>query len=89
MSHYPFVLFDRNLYQQDFKKFEQQHGSLNFIFHTNNPNILIRTVSEGLGLSIISSLMVQDNSFVENDLIDVISMGAPFNYFLYFKALTH
>lgn len=89
VSHYPFVLFDRNLYQQDFKKFEQQHGPLNFIFRTNNPSILIRTVSEGLGLGIISSLMMQDNPFVENDLIDVIPMGPPFNYFLYFKALTH
>ncbi|MDK7114343.1 LysR family transcriptional regulator [Staphylococcus pettenkoferi] len=89
IQNYPFVLFDRNLYQHSIKQFEAQHGRLQIVFRTNNPGVLIRTVSEGLGLSIISSLMLENDPFVEQDLIDVVPMGEPFNYHVFFTALTH
>lgn len=88
ISEYPFVLYDRNFYHHNFKQFEDDNGPLKIVFRTNNPSVLIKTVSEGLGISIVSSLMLEDDPFILNGLIEMLPIGAPFDYYIYFTALT-
>lgn len=59
------------------------------MFRTNNPSVLIKTVSEGLGVSIVSSLMLEDDPFILNGLIEMLPIGSPFDYYIYFTALTN
>lgn len=89
ISAYPFVLYDRNFYHHNFKQFEEENGPLKIVFRTNNPSVLIKTVSEGLGVSIVSSLMLEDDPFILNGLIETLPIGAPFDYYIYFTAISH
>ncbi|HJG40487.1 LysR family transcriptional regulator [Staphylococcus saprophyticus] len=89
IQQYPFVLYDRNFYHHNFKQFEDENGPLKIVFRTNNPSVLIKTVSEGLGVSIVSSLMLEDDPFILNGLIEMLPIGAPFDYYIYFTAITH
>lgn len=89
IQQYPFVLYDRNFYRNNFKAFEDANGPLKIVFRTNNPSVLIRTVSEGLGISIVSSLILEDDPFILNGLIETLQIGAPFDYYIYFTALTN
>ncbi|PHK50533.1 LysR family transcriptional regulator [Staphylococcus edaphicus] len=89
IQQYPFVLYDRNFYHHNFKQFEDENGPLKIVFRTNNPSVLIKTVSEGLGVSIVSSLMLEDDPYILNGLIEMLPIGAPFDYYIYFTAVTH
>ena len=89
IKQFPFVLYDRNFYHNNFKAFEDENGPLKIVFRTNNPSVLIKTVSEGLGVSIVSSLMLEDDPFILNGLIEMLPIGSPFDYYIYFTALTN
>lgn len=89
LQQYPFVLYDRNFYHDNLKEFEEENGPLKIVFRTNNPSVLIKTVSEGLGISIVSSLMLEDDPYIEHELIEQLPMGSPFDYFIYFVALSN
>jgi len=89
IKQFPFVLYDRNFYHDNFKTYENENGPLKIVFRTNNPSVLIKTVSEGLGVSIVSSLMLEDDPFILNGLIEMLPIGSPFDYYIYFTALTN
>lgn len=86
---YPFVLYDRNFYHENLKNFEDKNGPLKIVFKTNNPSVLIKTISEGLGVSIVSRLMLEDDPYIESGMVEMVTIGAPFDYFLHFVAMTH
>lgn len=88
IQQYPFVLYDRSFYQNNLKVFEEENGPLKIVFRTNNPSVLIRTVSEGLGISIVSNLIIEDDPFIMNGTIETVPIGKPFDYYIYFTALT-
>lgn len=88
IKQYPFVLYDRSFYQNNLKDFEEENGPLKIVFRTNNPSVLIRTVSEGLGISIVSNLIIEDDPFIMNGSIETIPIGNPFDYYIYFYAIT-
>ena len=58
------------------------------MFRTNNPGVVLRTVAEGLGVSIVSSLMLEEDLLIESGMIEQIPIGNPFDYYIYFTALT-
>ncbi|PNZ70643.1 LysR family transcriptional regulator [Staphylococcus croceilyticus] len=89
IKDYPFVLYDRSFYHHHLRQFEQTNGELKIVFRTNNPVVLMRTVAEGLGVGIVSSLMLENEPFLNNELIEAIPLGQPFNYFINFVAVTH
>lgn len=89
IKDYPFVLYDRSFYHHHLRQFEQTSGELKIVFRTNNPVVLMRTVAEGLGVGIVSSLMLENEPFLNNELIEAIPLGQPFNYFINFVAVTH
>ena len=88
IQQYPFVLYDRSFYQHNFKEFEEVYGPLKIVFRTNNPGVVLRTVAEGLGVSIVSSLMLEEDLLIESGMIEQIPIGNPFDYYIYFTALT-
>ena len=83
---YPFVLFDRNVYHSNFEAYEAQKGPLKIVFRTSNPSVLIRTVSEGLGVSIVTRLMIEDNPFISHGDIAAVPIGEPFDFKMSFAA---
>ena len=85
---YPFVLFDRNIYHSNFEAYEAKNGPLKIVFRTSNPSVVIRTVSEGLGVSVVSNLMIEDNPFISHGDVAAIPIGAPFDFKKSFAAFT-
>lgn len=89
IQDYPFILFDREFYNVNIKKFEAQRGSLNILFNTKNPSVLLRSVSAGLGVSIVSDLMLQNDPYLQTKSITAIPIGYPFNKEIHFEALSN
>ncbi|UDI77147.1 LysR family transcriptional regulator [Staphylococcus taiwanensis] len=89
IKDYPFVLYDRSFYHHQLKKFQEANGELKIVFRTNNPIVLMRTVAEGLGVGIVSSFMVENEPFLNNDLIEAVPLGRSFDYTVNFVAITH
>lgn len=89
IQQYPFVLYDREFYQHHLKKFEETHHPLKIIFKTTNPIVLMRTVAEGLGVGIVSALMLENEPFLDNELIESVTLGKPFDYVVNFIAIVN
>lgn len=87
IQNYPFVLYDRGFYQYQLKEFEKNHAPLKIVFKTNNPIVLMRTVAEGLGLGIVSSLMVENEHFLDDEMIEAVSLGKPFDVSITFVSV--
>lgn len=84
----PFILFDRAFYNTHIKNFENQQGPLNILFNTKNPSVLLRSVSSGLGVSVVSDLMLYNDPYLKNESIAAIPIGHPFDDEIHFDALT-
>ena len=89
IQQYPFVLYDREFYQHHLKKFEETHHPLKIIFKTTNPIVLMRTVAEGLGVGIVSALMLENEPFLDNELIESVTLGKPFDSVVNFIAIVN
>lgn len=89
IQDYPFILFDREFYNVNIKKFEAQRGPLNILFNTKNLSVLFRSVSAGLGISIVSDLMLQNDPYLQTKSIVAIPIGYPFNNEIHFEALSN
>lgn len=89
IQQYPFVLYDREFYQHHLKKFEETHHPLKVIFKTTNPIVLMRTVAEGLGIGIVSALMLENEPFLDNEFIESVTLGKPFDYVVNFIAIVN
>lgn len=89
IQNYPFILYDRGFYQYQLKEFEKTHAPLKIVFKTNNPIVLMRTVAEGLGLGIVSSLMVENEYFLNDEMIEAVSLGNPFDSTITFVSVVN
>ena len=47
----------------------------------------MRTVAEGLGVGIVSALMLENEPFLDNELIESVTLGKPFDYVVNFIAI--
>ncbi|MBX5318854.1 LysR family transcriptional regulator [Staphylococcus caprae] len=87
IQDYPFILYDRGFYHHQLKEFEKTHGPLKIVFKTTNPIVLMRTVAEGLGVGIVSNLMVENEHFFNDEMIEAVSLGKPFDAAISFLAV--
>lgn len=87
IQDYPFVLYDRGFYQSQLKEFEKTHKPLKIVFKTTDPIVLMRTVTEGLGLGIVSSFMIENEHFLNDEKIEAVSLGSPFDASIRFVAI--
>lgn len=85
----PLILFDREFYNEEIRKYEKKYGNLNILFNTKNPSVLFRSVSEGLGISIVSELMLENEPYFKNNTITSIPMGTPFEKTIDFGLIFH
>jgi DNA-binding transcriptional LysR family regulator len=80
VKEYPFVLYDRSFYNNLIEDFEKHYGPLNIIFRTTNSEVVKKTVSEGLGIALMTSLMIKDDPYLESGRILAIPLSYPFNF---------
>lgn len=89
IQNLPFILFDREFYNVNIERFEANQGPLNILFTTKNPSVLFRSVSAGLGISIVSDLMLQDDPYIQTKTITAVPIGHPFNREINFVGLAN
>lgn len=75
---YPLVLFSTSFWSQLTAEIEKSNGPLNVIFTTRNSEVVKRTVSEGLGIGLMSDLMLKDDPYVETGrIVPIPLVGYP------------
>src|SRR5699024_4387749 len=89
IKQFPFVLYDRNFYHNNFKAFEDDNGPLKIVFRTNNPRLLTNLVSVALCVGIVLSLMLYVAPLLLNGLVVMLPIGSAFAYSIYFPAITY
>ncbi len=88
IKEYPFVIYGRNFYNDLIEDFEQRYGPLNIIFKSTNSEVIKKSVSEGVGISLLSSLMLIDDPYLESGrIISIPLTGYPLNINLLFGGI--
>lgn len=88
IREYPFVIYRKNFYNSLIEDFEKQYGPLNIIFTSTNSEVIKKAVSEGVGISLFSSLMLVDDPYIESGRIVSIPLsGSPLNFNLSFGGI--
>ncbi|MDI7741875.1 LysR family transcriptional regulator [Lysinibacillus fusiformis] len=88
IREHPFVIYGKNFYHNLIEDFEKQYGPLNIIFKSTNSEVIKKSVSEGLGISLFSSLMLIDDPYIESGRIVSIPLtGFPLNFNLSFGGI--
>jgi DNA-binding transcriptional LysR family regulator len=88
IREYPFVIYGRNFYNNLIEDFEKHHGPLNIIFNSTNSEVIKKSVSEGVGISLLSSLMLKDDPYLESGrIISIPLTGYPLNFNLLFGGI--
>lgn len=83
LVNYPFILYDRTYFQQLIRSVEAQVGSMNIVLRSKNSEIIKRAVAANLGISIVSSLMIKDDPYIEaGKLVAIPLRGNPVNFHL-------
>lgn len=69
---YPFVMYGGLNWEETIRLFEKKYGSINILFTSNNSEVIKKTVSEGLAISMLTDFMLKNDPYVENgDIIPV------------------
>ena len=85
---YPFVIYGGNFYNNLIEDFEKHYGPLNIIFKSTNSEVIKKSVSEGVGISLLSSLMLKDDPYLESGrIISIPLTGYPLNFNLLFGGI--
>lgn len=88
IREYPFVIYGKNFYNNLIEDFEKQYGPLNIIFKSTNSEVIKKSVSEGIGISLFSSMMLIDDPYLETGrIISIPLKGDPLNFNLLFGGI--
>lgn len=66
---YPLVMYANSYWANFTEQIKKKYGPVNIMFTTTNTEVIKRTVSEGLGISLLTSLMLKDDPYIENGRI--------------------
>lgn len=81
IKDYPFVMYERSYFNNLIEDLEKQYEPINVILRTKNSEVIKRAVSEGVGISLVSSLMLKDDPYLESGRIVAIPLtGYPLNF---------
>ncbi|QCR31141.1 LysR family transcriptional regulator substrate-binding protein [Lysinibacillus sp. SGAir0095] len=84
----PFVIYGKNFYNSLIEDFEKNYGPLNVIFKSTNSEVIKKSVSEGIGISLFSSLMLIDDPYLESGrIISIPLTGYPLNFNLLYGGI--
>lgn len=72
IKNYPFIMYDRKFYHEIIEAFQKEESDIKVIFKSTNTEVIKRSVAEGLGISILTSLMLKDDPYInEGEIISV------------------
>lgn len=74
IAAHPFILYDRHYFRELIKTVENEVGPMNIILRTKNTELVKRAVAEKVGITIMSSLMVENDPFIETGKIVAIPL---------------
>lgn len=74
LQKYPFILYERSYFSKLIGEIEKVYGEMNIILRTKNSEVMKRAVSENLGISIVSSLMIKDDPYIQMKQIVAIPL---------------
>jgi len=88
IREHPFVIYGKNFYNHLIEDFEKEFGPLNIIFKSTNSEVIKKSVSEGIGISLFSTLMLIDDPYIESGrIISIPLTGFPLNFNLIFGGI--
>ncbi|KGR90196.1 LysR family transcriptional regulator [Ureibacillus massiliensis 4400831 = CIP 108448 = CCUG 49529] len=88
IREYPFVIYGKNFYNNLIEDFEKEYGPINIIFKSTNSEVIKKSVSEGIGISLFSSMMLIDDPYLESGrIISIPLKGYPLNFNLLFGGI--
>jgi len=74
IQKYPYILYERNYILNLIKEIETTYGEMNIILRTNNTEIMKKAVAEGLGITIASSLLTENDPYISTNQIIAIPL---------------
>ena len=69
-----FILYDSTFYNMLIDEFKREAADLKIIFKTTNTEVIKRTVMEGLGISIISDIILKNDPYMNSGEIKAIPL---------------
>ena len=79
IQDYPFIMFDRQFYHKVNEEFEREGTDIKIIFKTTNTEVIKRSVAEGLGISILTDLMLRDDPYMISGEIIAVPFLSQWN----------
>ncbi|WP_435167616.1 LysR family transcriptional regulator [Paenibacillus glycanilyticus] len=75
LANHAFIMSASSFWDGVTEDIKQVCGGINVIFTTTNPEVIKRSVAEGLGISLMSSLMLRDDPYVESGRIVAVPLA--------------
>ncbi|NIK71282.1 LysR family transcriptional regulator [Paenibacillus sp. BK720] len=75
LANHAFIMSASSFWDGVTEDIDQVCGGINVIFTTTNPEVIKRSVAEGLGISLMSSLMLRDDPYVESGRIAAVPLA--------------
>lgn len=83
LIHYPYILFDRHFFNELITSIETDEQKVRIVLRSKNTEFIKRAVAENLGVSIVTSVMLENDPYIETNKIKAIPLtGTPINYSL-------
>ena len=70
----PFILYGEQFYLELLEQFTQQNESFTVLFQSYNPEVIKKSVMAGLGVSILSDMMLEDDPYIEDGRIKAVKL---------------
>lgn len=66
LIHETIVMYDGVIWKDSITKFMHKYGPLNILFTTNNTEVIKKAVAEGLAITFLMDIALQDDHYVTN-----------------------
>jgi DNA-binding transcriptional LysR family regulator len=87
IKNYPFIMYDRKFFHEVMEDFQKEVPDINIIFKTSNTEVIKRSVAEGLGISILTNLMLKDDPYINGGAIITVPVRLGWNVQIQFGIL--
>jgi len=86
----PFILYGEDFYPNLIRNFSAKSGEQTILFQSYNSEVIKKSVMAGLGISILSNLMIEEDPYILDGRIKAIKLvGYPFQMPLSYSLIYH
>lgn len=86
----PFILYGEHFYPNLIRNFSAKSSEQTILFQSYNSEVIKKSVMAGLGVSILSNLMVEEDPYILDGRIKAIKLiGYPFQMPLSYSLIYH